>query len=438
MPNGPKDHLLLNAQAGWQAAILDRTVLADGEAYLRLRPLPSAVRPLMDAAGSFGGLALPTGLAVDADDRIYILDSQTHLVKRFDPCTETFEVLPCIGGPGSEPRQVRDPRGLAISCRDDLYVADTGNRRVQTFALKGLPLRSIWGPLRVIRQESEIRVEPAAPEPPTAMAPEECQTEPAFPEGTWQPWDIALSRDNWAYVSDYANGLIHVFDPRGCWRTAYTGEAPEEPPLERPTHIALDKAGRLYVVQEGVDYVTVLDADGTFVEKIEHAEQEIKGRFCPMAIAVDEDGNIYISERTTRRVHIYCQGGDGCYTYAGTCRTFKGLGLALTFDRAGNPLLSDAERKQVFRLEAQAAFETEGRYYSEPLDSRIYRCQWHRILMRASIQPGTQVRIDTFTSESPKTAAEIQSLPGARWATGQINTQVGDGDWDCLIQSPPG
>ncbi|MFQ5812412.1 MAG: phage tail protein [Anaerolineae bacterium] len=437
MPDRGKDHLLLNARAGWRAAILDRTVLADEEAHLRLRPLPGAARPLVDAKGSFGGLALPTGLAVDAEERVYILDSQAHVIKRFDPCTETFEVLPCIGGPGSEPRQLRDPRGLATSCRGDLYVADTGNRRVQVFALKGLPLRGIWGPLKVIREGSKVRVEPTACWEPAPGSRLERQPESDLSDRIWQPWDVALSRDNWAYVSDYANGLIHIFDPWGCWRSSYTGKAPDVPPLERPTHIALDKAGRLYVVQDGKDYVTVLDADGNFLQRVERPEQ-IKGRFCPIAVAVDEEGNLYISERLTRRVYLYCPATDGCYTYAGACRSFNGLGAALAFDRAGNPLLSDAEQRRVFRLETQATFETEGRYYSEPLDSHIYRCQWHRILMRAAIQPGTQIRIDTLTSESPKTAAEIQSLPEARWATGQINPLVGDGDWDCLIQGPPG
>jgi phage tail-like protein len=376
MPNGEKDHLLLNAQAGWRAAILDRTVLANDEASLQLRFPPETTRPLVDAQGSFGGLALPTGLAVDAEDRVYTLDSEAHVVKRFDPCTGTFEVLPCIGGPGSAPRQMRHPHGLAISCRGDLYVADTGNHRVQVFALKGLPLRGIWAPLRVIREASEIRVEPATAEWPAPSPPAECQTEPVFPEGTWQPWDILIARDNWIYVSDYANGLIHAFDPQGCWRRAYTGEGPGAPSLEKPTHIALDELGRFYIVQEGEDTVTVLDYDGEYLEQVEYVE-EVKGRFYPIAIGGDEE-------------------------------------------------------------ETPPAFETEGYYYSEPLDSRIYRCQWHRILMRASIPPGTYVRIDTLTSESPKTAAEIQSLPEARWATGRINDQVGDGDWDCLIQSLPG
>jgi phage tail-like protein len=76
--------------------------------------------------------------------------------------------------------------------------------------------------------------------------------------------------------------------------------------------------------------------------------------------------------------------------------------------------------------------------YSEPLDSRIYRCPWHRVVLHAHISAGAQVQVDTLTAESPKELAELLALPETRWTTGQIDSQVGDGLWDCLIQAPPG
>jgi len=43
--------------------------------------------------------------------------------------------------PGGEARQVYQPRGIAISRRGDLYVADTGNSRIQVVAPNGKPCR---------------------------------------------------------------------------------------------------------------------------------------------------------------------------------------------------------------------------------------------------------------------------------------------------------
>jgi phage tail-like protein len=439
MTNGLKEHLLLNARTGWRATLPSSTVRFTDDGFLSLRPQPGSIRPLVDSGGSLGGLQFPTGLAVDDQDRIYILDAHAHNIKQFDPCLCVFKTLSCVGGLGSRPRELNSPRGLAISPRQDLYVADTGNRRIQIFALKGLPLRAIWEPLVVTRAGDEIEVEQTFAGKPDEYSSPDCLEAEAtvFPEGTWLPFDIAVSVDCWAYVSDYANNLVHVFDPRGRWCTAFTGEGEDAPPLEKPTHIALDKRCRLYILQEGKDYVTVLDKAGKFVEHVKTVE-DVKGRFCPISIAVDGEGNICIAERTTRRVHAFCRTADDCHAYAGAWRAFDGIGIALAFDNAGNPIVADDERGRVCQFDAPGSFELEALFYSEALDSRIYRCQWHRVLMRARVEPGTRVRVDTFTSESPKSSAEILSLPDARWATAQINSLTGDGDWDCLIQSAQG
>lgn len=445
MAHGTKEHLLLDARAGWRDARLSPGLEKLG-GRLRLRTQPGSLRPLADASGSFGGLALPTGLAVSGDGRVLVLDTGADTVKEFDPCGEVFRELPCVGGTGSEPRRFRGPRGLAVSRRGDLYVADTENRRVQIFALKGLALRSIWGPLRVVRDGVEIGVrETAASAPKVGDSAAACASAAVFEPGTWRPWDVVLSEDCRAFVSDYENGLVHVFDSKGRWQTAYTGEGTAEgegvgeaaPPFERPTHLALDKECRLYVVQEGKDYVTVLDAGGKFAGQVKGPD-EVRGRFCPAAVAVDAEGRLCVSDRLTRRVYSFAAGGDGALKPASCWRGFEGESLGLAFDLAGNALVSDAGRRAICLLEARATYELEGRYFSEPLDSRIYRCQWHRVVLDACVAPGTQIRVDTFSAESPKTAAEVAGLPESRWATAQTHARVGSGEWDCLVQSPPG
>jgi phage tail-like protein len=459
-------HILLNQRIGWQAADLQAAVIDDDTGQLCLQTLPSLDRPLVDAQGDFGGLVLPVSIAEDSEGNLYILDAQTLRVKRFDPCTQKFEVLPWLGGAGSGARQFLNPQRIAISARNDLYVVDTGNRRVQVFALQGLSLRAIWGPLQVVKDDKGISVRLATLQSPgweddEGDNDEDSETaEPrqsVYPDGTWQPWGIALSSRNWAYVSDYANGLIHVFDAQGRWRTAFTGGraqgidgregiggraqgiAPtaQEPALEKPTHIALDKQGRIYIIQEGKDYVTVLDSDGTFLRRVERPA-DIKGSFSPLTVAVDEMGNIYLCDGSTRRLYYYCRSADGSYASPATCRSFYCTGTALIFDKAGNPLLVDAETKNVFLLKSSVLYESEGTYYSEALDSELYRCQWHRVLLSANVVAGTSITVHTLTSEVAKPKEEILQLPEERWETGQIDSQVGSADWDCLVRSQPG
>jgi len=384
----PPDHVLLGERIGWRESRLDGVEERDGA--LQLHRLPGAARPLVDADGSFGGLTLPRSIAVDAHDVVYVLDAGAALVKRFDACEQRFETIPCVGGEGEEPRQLRDAHGMAISRRGDLYVADTGNARVQVFSLKGLALRQI------------ISVDEA-----------------------WRPWDVAIGPDERVYVSDHAGGSIHVFGCRGEPEDVW----PHDAALDRPTDLAVDRDGTLYVIEEEHADVTVLDA-GRVIDRLERPE-ELAGRFAPIAVGVDPDGTLYVGERHAGRLHLF-EGAD----LLGCCETQGESVLALAFDRAGNPLFVDGQR--VFALDRHGSFEPEGFVYAGPLDSGIFRCEWHRVLLAARVPHGTAINVDTLTSEAEKPLAEVVSLPEERWGTRQLHAQVDAEQWDCLVQSPPG
>src|SRR5205823_4969544 len=98
-------------------------------------------------------------------------------------CCGAFEPLPCLGGEGGQPRQLRQPRGLAVSRGGLLYVVDTGNRRVQVFSIKGLALTTILGPL-----DSKGRSIASTPAMPAGAT--DCRPEASFADGTWDPFDI--------------------------------------------------------------------------------------------------------------------------------------------------------------------------------------------------------------------------------------------------------
>jgi phage tail-like protein len=431
-----RPHFLLDGIAGWRQAYSEHTSFFDGGSTLGLQPLPGSLRPLVDADGSLGGFESAIGVAVDSEDRVYVLDGHACVVKRFDRCMQQFDVLPCIGGCGMNARELSDPHGLAISCSGNLYIADTGNCRVQVFSVRGLALRAIWGPLLVTQSASGISIGPAIPTFQAPITGTECDGVASFPAGTWQPWDIALSARNWAYVSDYANGLIHVFDAHGCWRAAYDGAAPSQPALVKPTRIAIDRDGRIYVIQENTDYVVVLDAAGKFLGKVEKPE-EIEGRFCPVAVAVDVNGDLCLSDCLTKKVYFYRPAGDGRWCTFDCSGSTQAFAASMVFDSSGAPVLSDGGQS-VCQLEPQAVYQTKGTFYTGPLDSRTYRCLWHRIVLSGRVPLGTAIIADTFTSESVKTIDEVVSLPENRWSTGQHDTDSRCCDWDCLIQSPPG
>jgi phage tail-like protein len=427
-----KQSVLLNRYAGWEAVLLDHLEL--GGDSLRLRLLPGAARPLTDTAGTFGGFTNPIGLAVDTRELIYILDSADNLIKRFDPCLRAFQVLPYVGGVGDKPRQFNSPLGLAISGRDDLFVADTGNWRVQVFTVKGLALRRILGPYTVQQNAGKTALAPAVWTRGLSSTGTSCNESSTAPAGLWKPSNVAVSCSGWLYVADYNNGLVHVFDPHLCWRKAYDGSASSSPALQKPVRIALDTKCRIYVLQEGADHVVLLDADGTFLSNIS-APEDAKGRFCPVAVALDDQGDLHVADPYTLFQFQPAGGNTFCCVSQSAQPAVTGI-TDLVFDKQGNPIVANGST--VTQMTAKLIYEPEGTFVSDALDSRIYRCPWHRVVMHGAIASGTQISVETLTAEETKTPAELLSLPDDRWTPAAVNSTVANGVWDCLVQSPRG
>ena len=113
IPRPPHDptSLLLNWRVGWRAAELQQL---SAERSLVMALSPDTQRSLTESSGSFGGLTPPGNVALGPDNGIYLLDAENAQLKRFDPCECRFMPVPCFGGTGSGPRQLKIPHGIAV------------------------------------------------------------------------------------------------------------------------------------------------------------------------------------------------------------------------------------------------------------------------------------------------------------------------------------
>jgi phage tail-like protein len=334
-----KKHLLLKNQPGWRLLAVDKVHVTEC-GCLELAE-QGAGRPLVDSVGSFGGLALPTGFAVDANGDVYFVDTAACRIRLLRPCCPAPETLSCIGGCGANAREFLAPSGLAINARGDLLVVDRGNKRIQVFTVKGLALRSIWQ------------------------------------RPGWDPFDVVVGPQCFAYMSDTSGGLIHVFDANGCWRRSW--------PTPAPTHLAMDREGSIYVVENGFDAVRVYDSTGKLLKTVKRVD-EVPLLFCAL------------SETAVRAAAL--------------------TGIVLG--------------------EAPPLYEQEGQAWIGPLDSNEYQCEWHRTELRGYVPAGGTIRVDTFTSEAEKSKDEILAIEDERWKTRAVDSVVGWKPWDCLSLSPRG
>jgi len=80
------------------------------------------------------GQIRPTDVVVD-EDRLYVVDIQSHKVKVLDK--ETGIELNSFGGAGTEENNFFQPTNIALGPDKHLYISDTGNFRVQKFTRDG-------------------------------------------------------------------------------------------------------------------------------------------------------------------------------------------------------------------------------------------------------------------------------------------------------------
>ena len=393
IPRPPHDPTswLLNGRIGWRALELPNGLQLTEEQSLALALAPDSQRSLTEASGSFGGLILPGYSALGPDGSIYLLDTQHAQLKRFDACECKFVAVPCFGGVGSGPRQLQNPHGMAV-CGGNLVVCDTGNHRLSVFALGGFILRGFWQP-----------PESAYKKPNAQLA------------NVWEPFDLAFDRFGRLYVSDGANGCIHRFTPAGRWEKCFSG-------FGHTTWVTTDCRDRLYAIVSGMpSTVLTMDADGAATE-VRSSPAELSAMFPPCPFPVDAEGRLHLGR--------LCAGDSPADGKAAEPRCPPGQALERgVFDAQGNPVDCLVAKSK--------GYVTEATYLSASLDSALYRCQWHRIILRGEIPAGARVLVSTYTAEAELAHEDIKTLTDL-WDTNRTATEMTQGRWDCLVRSGPG
>jgi phage tail-like protein len=387
-PHDPKSWLL-NGRVGWKMATLLGVESRPRDGSLVLAPLAGSGRSVTESSGSFGGLRPPANVAFAPDGTIYLLDLHDLQLKRFDPCAFGFVVVTCF-----HQKSFLDPHGIAI-CGGDLFVCDTGHHRLLVFSLDRLTLRAAW-------------------EPPAA-------TKLANP---WLPYDISFDGNGRAFVTDPANGFVHRFSPLGHWETGFAG-------FGAATFLAVDCRDCVHVVSAGAARVVTIDTDGKPIVSAGGASGRpdfLAASFPPPPFPVDAAGNL----------HLRALLPEECVAAPATAAKGRTQPEPGVFDLDGNPVAPLAVPPP-----AMSAFPVpvppapSGACISAALDSKLYRCQWHRVLLTGLVPQGTRVIVATYTSEALLTDDQVALLPEESWQTQQTVGQM-SGDWDCLIRSGGG
>lgn len=167
------------------------------------------------------GLVRPGAVAVDGK-QIYISDLWGHQVVVVD---SEGKLVRKIGSQGSGEGQLKYPQSLVIDAQHRLWVADTGNNRIQVFDRQGKYIFSING------KEKQLNLSLLR-----GMAADNLQR---------------------VLVADAITSKILVFDNKGKLLFSFGGPGKKDDQLKYPMGLCIDKEGRIYIADRGNHRVQV-------------------------------------------------------------------------------------------------------------------------------------------------------------------------------------
>jgi DNA-binding beta-propeller fold protein YncE len=258
---------------------------------------------------------VPTGIAVDASDNVYITKKATDQIQKFD---KDGNLVDEFGGTGNTAGLLNDPAAIAITSDGHVYVADTNNQRIQEFDTSGTFIRQ-WGSAG------------------------QAQGQFADPAG------IAVDPSGNVYVADTGNDRIEKFSSAGSFLTTWGVTGSADGNLNAPKGLWIDGSGNVWVADSGNNRVEKFNPSGTFLAKVGTygtGNGQLKG---PSDLAIDGDGTLWVVDKSNNRIERFTTAG-GYLSQLGSLglevRQFNAP-IGIDVDSAGRILVTDSVNNRV-------------------------------------------------------------------------------------------
>ena len=318
-------------------------------------------------------LAEPYGIAVDSKNNLYIADQKVGAIFIFNTETRDMEMI-------KNKTHAHFDRiiGLAMDDGDRLFVSDPGLRHILVFNAAHT-------------------------------------TEDVITDGLGEPSMLAIDKENrLLYVSDIKLDQVLVYDAdtlkllRKIGTTGHNHELTTPGDFAKPTGVAVDSDGNLYVADTLNNRIEIFDADGKFVSAFGKSGDG-PGYFArPKGVAIDSDGHIWVADGMQDRVQVFNKEGQLLISFGGQGLLpgqFQGL-VSIAADKNNRIFTSeiypgrvqqfryvtDTEAEQLKKEKDAASRERLGRIEKELADLRVKSAQ-----LKAQWQ-NEKGEIDSFSS----------------------------------------
>jgi trimeric autotransporter adhesin len=325
------------------------------------------------AAATSANLFEPFAVTVDTSGNFYIADLGNDVIRKVtvtsgSTCTVGTTTVACptgnistVAGMGTLPSFSGDgsaatkanlefPSGVVVDNQGNLYIADTGNRRIRKVNTSGT-ISTVAG---------------------NGLASYSGDLGPATAAQLNSPTGVGVDTSGNIYVADSLNGVVREVLQGGTIFSIGGGT------LVSPQGVAVDSSGNAYIADPQDNRVRKIGADGSFTVFAGNGTPGYSGDGgaatnaelnWPISVAVDQDGNVYIADFYNYRIRkvgidgtITTVAGNGIQGYSGdggpaTLASINGsLGIAV--DTAGNLYIADANNSRVREVTVDGIIQT--------------------------------------------------------------------------------
>ena len=234
-------------------------------------------------AGQGNRLQQPAGVAVDAQDNIYIADSKRGMVLVYDPYGRFLRYIGNFHGENMYQR----PTGIAINCpAGHLYLADTDRNLIFMLDLNGNVLK------RVGSDKEEAVVDGLKRRPSPGAAEFSAPTRIA-------------ARDHQVVVLDAGGTRIRVMDADLNPQATFSVIEDEPRARNRADGLAIDSDGNIYVSYAAASVIRMYNPEGKLLATFGQEGFRAGEFVAPRGLWVDFHDCLYVADTQNSRIQLF-------------------------------------------------------------------------------------------------------------------------------------
>ena len=314
------------------------------------------------------------GIALDHANRMFVSDSNNQRIQVFDMTSGSPVYSTTIGVTGvsdSDNNHFNQPHRIAVDSANALYVADSGNNRVQKCAFGGgtwacstaAGLLNYPQGLTLDNSDNLYIADTSNGRIIKCLAGGTCNV---LTSNTYWLYDLAVDSDGYLYGSTSYNATVVKYDSNGTFVSTFLG-VENIPYLTDTSHfyhprVSIDKDNNILVVENNGQRLIKLNPEGVAQWSIGAPGFDVQDNEhfnWPTGVASDKNGSIYVADNM--RVQIF--NGSGVYqaTIGGTWGSgdyqFKNTSGIAIDQNDGNIYVADCPNQRVQVYNSSRVFQ---------------------------------------------------------------------------------